>query len=83
MNAHCERVIGRIRREAPDHVLIIGEAPARQVLTSDQDHYDRHRPHRARQQLPPDADRRPATVHDLDDRRLLGTRVLGGVINEY
>ncbi len=83
MNAHCERVIGSIRREALDHVLITGEAHARWVLTGYQDHYNRHRPHRARQQLPPDADRRPATVHDLDDRRLLRTRVLGGVINEY
>ncbi|MFJ2766081.1 integrase core domain-containing protein [Streptomyces prasinus] len=83
MNAHCERVIGSIRREALDHVLIIGEAHARQVLASYQDHYNRHRPHRARQQLPPDADRRPATVHDLDGRRLLRTRVLGGIINEY
>jgi hypothetical protein len=30
MNAHCERVIGSIRREALDHVLITGEAHARQ-----------------------------------------------------
>ncbi|WP_434099948.1 integrase core domain-containing protein, partial [Streptomyces viridosporus] len=59
MNAHCERVIGSIRREALDHVLITGEAHARWVLTGYQDHYNRHRPHRARQQLPPDADRRP------------------------
>jgi putative transposase len=32
MNAHCERIIGSIRREALDHVLILGEAHARQVL---------------------------------------------------
>ncbi|MEV7864277.1 integrase core domain-containing protein [Streptomyces hirsutus] len=83
MNAHCERVIGGIRREALDHVLIIGEAHARQVLAGYQDHCDSHRPHRARQRLPPDADRRPATVPGLDDRRLLRTRVLGGVINEH
>ncbi|WP_406514895.1 transposase [Streptomyces sp. NBC_00873] len=34
MNAHCERVIGSIRREALDHVLIMNEAHARQVLAS-------------------------------------------------
>jgi hypothetical protein len=28
MNAHCERVIGTIRREALDHVLIMNEAHA-------------------------------------------------------
>ena len=28
MNAHCERVIGTIRREVLDHVLIMNEAHA-------------------------------------------------------
>ncbi|MFF3061731.1 integrase core domain-containing protein [Streptomyces sp. NPDC057909] len=46
MNAHCERVIGTIRREALDHVMILGENHARKVLTGYQDHYNRHRPHR-------------------------------------
>jgi transposase InsO family protein len=55
MNAHCERVIGSIRCEALDHVLIMNQAHARQVLASYQRHYNEHRPHRARNQLPPDA----------------------------
>jgi putative transposase len=38
MNAHCERVIGSIRREVLDHILILGEAHARQVLAA----YQRH-----------------------------------------
>jgi transposase InsO family protein len=45
MNAHCERVIGTIRREVLDHVLIMNEAHAGQVLAAYQDHYNRHRPH--------------------------------------
>jgi transposase InsO family protein len=52
MNAHCERVIGSIRREALDDVLIMNEAHARQVLAAYQRHYNEHRPHRARNQLP-------------------------------
>lgn len=48
MNAHCERVIGSIRREVLDHVLITGEAHARQVLKAYDGHYNRHRPHQAR-----------------------------------
>ncbi|MDH6128512.1 integrase core domain-containing protein [Kitasatospora sp. GP82] len=82
MNAHCERVIGSIRREVLDHVLIMNEAHARQVLTAYQQHYNEHRPHRARNQLPPGAHEQP-TAHGLEGRKLLRTRVLGGVINEY
>ncbi|WP_406724593.1 hypothetical protein WJ438_08025 [Streptomyces sp. GD-15H] len=67
-----------------DHVLILGETHARQVLAAYQRHYTAHRPHQARQQLPPDAEERPdATVHALDARRVLRTRLLGGVIGEY
>jgi putative transposase len=83
MNAHCERIIGTIRREVLDHVLIIGEAHARQVLTVYHVHYNKHRPHQARNQLPPEAQEQPAAVHDLKTQRLLRTRILGGLINEY
>ena len=83
MNAHCERVIGSIRCEALDHVLIMTEAHARQVLAAYQRRYNEHRPHRARNQLPPDAHEQTTAVDDLEGRRLLRTRVLGGVINEY
>ncbi|MGM1058566.1 integrase core domain-containing protein [Saccharothrix sp. Mg75] len=83
MNAHCERVIGTIRRELLDHILITGESHARQILTTYEDHYNRHRPHQARDQLPPEARQHPAAVHDLDTHRVLRTRILGGLINEY
>ena len=83
MNAHCERVIGTVRREALDHVLVLNEAHALRVLAEYRDHYNGHRPHRARDQRPPDVVEQPAPVHALDRRRLLRTRVLGGVINEY
>lgn len=83
MNAHCERAIGTIRREVLDHVLILGENHARKVLAAFQDHYNEHRPHRSRKQLPPDATEPPPSLHDLDDLRLLRTQVLGGMINEY
>jgi hypothetical protein len=59
------------------------EAHARRVLAEYQDHYSRHRPHRVRNQLPPAAHQQPAAVDDWEGRRLLRSRVLGGVINEY
>lgn len=85
MNAHCERIIGSIRREVLDHVLIMGEGHARQVLAAYQTHYNEHRPHQARDQLPPDVQEHSGAADDLDDasRRPIRTRILGGVINEY
>ncbi|WP_236650231.1 integrase core domain-containing protein [Kutzneria albida] len=83
MNVHCERVIGTIRREALDHVLIMNEVHAGQVLATYQDHYNRHRPHRSRDQRPPDAQEQTRAAHDFKARRLVRTHVLGGVINEY
>jgi hypothetical protein len=83
MNPHRERIIGSIRREALNHVRTMGEAHARQILATHTKHHTAHRPHRARRQLPPDSVQQPATVHDFDTRKLLRTRVLGSVINEY
>lgn len=83
MNAHCERVIGTIRREVLDHVLIMNEAHAEQVLAEYQEHYNRHRPHRSRDQRPPDVQEHPCSVRDFEARRLVRTRVLAAVINEY
>lgn len=83
MNAHCERVIGTLRREALDHLLILNEAHVRRVLDVYAFHYNGHRPHQARGQLPPLAQEHPAPSTDLTAHRLLRARVLGGVINEY
>ncbi|RPE39129.1 integrase-like protein [Streptomyces sp. Ag109_O5-1] len=55
MNAHCERVIGTIRREALDHVLVLNEGHARRVLAEYREHYNAYRPHRSRDQRPPEA----------------------------
>ncbi len=83
MNAHCERIIGSIRREALDHALITNEAHARHILTAYEQHYNEHRPHQARNQLPPDAHKEPAAAHALSTSKVLRTRTLGGLINEY
>ncbi|MFF7588839.1 integrase core domain-containing protein [Kitasatospora purpeofusca] len=82
-NAHCERVIGTLRREALDHLLIWNETHARQILNTYARHYNRHRPHQARGQLPPLAQEHPVPRAGLAAHRLLRARVLGGVINEY
>lgn len=61
----------------------MNETHARHILAAYEQHYNEHRPHRARNQLPPGADSQPTTADEIEDRRPLRTRILGGVINEY
>ncbi|MGX4694669.1 integrase core domain-containing protein [Streptomyces sp. JNUCC 63] len=82
MNAHGERVVGTLRREVLDHLLIWNETHARHAPDAYARHHNRHRPHQARGQLPPLAQEHPAPKTDLTTHRVLRRRVLGGVINE-
>jgi len=42
-NAYAERVIGSIRRECLDHVVVIGERHLRGILSAYVDYYNRTR----------------------------------------
>ena len=85
MNATCERLLGTLRRELLDHMLILGEAHLRAVLTQYQAHYNGARPHQGIAQRVPDAGRdapRPAiTAPGIGEIRR--KPVLNGLINEY
>jgi len=52
-NAICERIIGTLRRELFDQMLIVNEHHLGQVLTEYLIHYNTARPHRTLGQLPP------------------------------
>jgi putative transposase len=52
-NAICERMIGTLRREVLDRLLIINERHLNQVLTDYLAHYNTARPHRTLGQLAP------------------------------
>jgi putative transposase len=82
-NAHCERVIGTLRREILDHVLIVNTTHAHRVLTEYEQHYNQHRPHQARNQQPPEATSQPPRIPHHNRHQILRKRLLGGLINEY
>jgi putative transposase len=85
MNAICERLVGTLRRELLDRMLILGERHLRAVLTEYQAHYNTARPHRGIAQRVPDGERDPthAAVPDVDTRQIRRKPVLAGLINEY
>jgi hypothetical protein len=85
MNATCERLIGTLRRELLDRVLILSEAHLRAILIEYQVHYNTARPHQGIAQRVPSCDHESSrvTATNLNAERINRKPVLSGLINEY
>ncbi len=67
-NAICERMIGTLRRELLDRILVVNERHLRRILTVYLHHFNTARPHRTLTQLSPaQADTEPPQVINLVD----------------
>jgi len=83
-NAICERIIGTLRRELLDRLLIVNEHHLRRVLTGYLRHYNAARPHRSLGQLTPtQADTQRPEPINLAEYRIYQKQVLGGLTHEY
>jgi putative transposase len=79
-----KRWVRTIRAEVTDRMLIAGPPHLRAVLDEYVAHYNRHRPHRARNLRPPDRDHIITfPVTGLATARIRRRKVLGGLIHEY
>jgi Integrase core domain len=77
-------MIGTLRRELLDRLLIVNEYHLRQVLTEYLRHYNTARPRRAFDQLTPtQADTRPPEPVNLAKHRIRQKQVLQGLTHEY
>ena len=76
-NAYAERLIGSIRRECIDHVVVFGERHLRHILLSYLNYYNAIRAHLS---LGKDAPV-PRAVHALG--RIVPRPILGGLHHEY
>jgi transposase InsO family protein len=76
-NGHVERLIGSIRRECLDHVVIFGEAHLRQVLKAYAGYYNSVRTHLSLSKDAPLV--RP--VRRIGD--IVARPILGGLHHEY
>src|SRR5450631_2613891 len=82
-NAICERMIGTLRRELFDRLLIVSEYHLRRALVEYLRHYNTARPHRALGQLAPaQAPSRPPEIN-LAEHRIRRRQVLSGLTHEY
>jgi transposase InsO family protein len=85
MNATCERLVGTLRREILDRVLMLGERHLRAVLAEYQAHYNTARPHQGIAYHIPggEPDAPSALVTDVGTQQIRRKPILGGPINEY
>jgi putative transposase len=85
MNAICERLVGTLRRELLDRVLILSEQHLHAILTGYQAHYNTARPHQGIAQHVPDVERDGprVTLTDIYTQQIRRKPILNGLINEY
>jgi transposase InsO family protein len=76
-NGHVERLIGSIRRESLDHLIVFGEAHLRGVLKAYASYYNDVRTHLSLDKDAPDF-RRTQKVG-----RIAGIPILGGLHHQY
>jgi putative transposase len=84
MNTICGRIIGTLRRELLDRLLIIDEQHLRRVLTEYFTYHNTARPHRFLGQLTPaQVETCPPEPVNLAEHRIHRKQVLGGLTHEY
>jgi putative transposase len=78
-NPYVERIIGSIRRECLDHLIVFNERHLRRVLSSYQDYYHRTRTHLSLMKDCPDS--RP--VHPPTRGKVIAIPQVGGLHHRY
>jgi transposase InsO family protein len=83
-NGHVERLIGTLRRECTDSVLIWGDAHLQRVLDEYRRFYNEARPHQGIEQRRPSAfGMAPRSTKPAEGATVVSLAVLGGLHHEY
>jgi len=78
-NAVCERLLGSVRRECLDHLLVLGEAHLRRILRAYVAYFNTERPHQGiGQQIPA-----PSTASAGNGGCIRAVPILGGLHHAY
>ncbi len=81
-NAICERLLGSVRRECLDHILIVSEAHLRGILNEYVEFFNRSRPHQGiHQHVPEPGD--TGAFPGIGRAQIVAFPVLGGLHHAY
>ena len=78
-NPFAERVIGSIRRECLDHMIILGESHLRRVMKEYVDYYHESRPHQSLDRNAPV----PREIESPSEGKVISIPHLGGLHHRY
>ena len=78
-NPYCERVIGSIRRDYPDHVVVLNERHLRRILTEYVGYHHNSRPHLSLDRNSPT----PRDVEPPSQGKVISIRQVGGLHHRY
>jgi putative transposase len=78
-NPVVERLIGSIRRECLDHVIVFNAGHLHRILADYLAYYHRHRPHRALDQDSPE----PRAVEPPDQGNIVELPLINGLHHRY
>ncbi len=81
-NATCERLVGSVRRECLDHMLLVSESHLQRVLKEYMMYFNRSRPHQGIAQRIPEPTPTIGSA-DGDTPKLIACPVLGGLHHDY
>ena len=78
-NPYCERIVGTLRRECLDHMIVLNERHLRSILKEYSEYYNRIRPHLSLYRNSPI----PRKTESIEDGDVVSTPVLGGLHHSY
>jgi putative transposase len=78
-NPYVERLIGTLRRECLDHVVVLNETHLRRLLRDYLTYYHRCRTHLSLEKDAPE----PRAVERVDQGRIVETPMVGGLHHRY
>ena len=78
-NPYCERVLGSLRHEILDHVIVLNEEHLRRILASYLDYYHKHRTHLGLDKDCPE----PRPVQERNDGKVTAFPQVGGLHHRY